>query len=97
MYGETDYLGNITINRKLRGNKKLLRETLRHEMLHSSLSPKHGPLKSLRGRIGQFGYDNSHLLRYTEEALAEGIARRSLVKGLRFPLQNYDIGLNREN
>jgi len=41
-----------------------------------------------RQNLGQFGYDNSQLLRFTEEAIAEGYASRSILQGLRHPLNN---------
>ena len=47
--------------------------TLRHESVHAYLSvPDGAPLASLRQNVGMWGYNNSHLLRFTEEALAEG-------------------------
>jgi hypothetical protein len=71
--------------------------TLRHESVHAYLSvPDGAPLASLRQNVGMWGYNNSHLLRFTEEALAEGYASRSLMQGLRHPLHNgYGISIPR--
>jgi hypothetical protein len=44
----------------------------------------------LRGNLRGWGYGNLSLLRYLEEALAQGYATRSLWKGLIFPIRaNY--------
>jgi hypothetical protein len=56
-------------------------ETLRHETVHSVLTPP-APLNRLT--VGLYG--KSGLYRYAEEALAEGYATRSLLSGLRFPI-----------
>jgi hypothetical protein len=32
-------------------------------------------------------YENSHLARFAEEALAEGYAKQSVMEGLRFPFE----------
>jgi YD repeat-containing protein len=88
--GATDMLGNIIIKRGLTGPSLAI--TLRHEGVHRFFSPKTpGPFQMARARVGQWGYNTSHLLRYTEEALAEGIATRSLRKGLAFPMHGYSI------
>jgi len=42
--------------------------------------------------VGQFGYDNSQLLRFTEEAIAEGYASRSIIQGLRHPFVTDQFG-----
>ena len=71
--------------------------TLRHESLHAFLSvPNSAPLAAARQNLGMWGYNNSHLLRFTEEALAEGYATRSLMLGIRHPIINgYGISLPR--
>ena len=76
--------------------------TLQHESVHAFLSPSgSGPVATLRQNIGQWGYDNSQLLRFTEEAIAETYSSGSLLQGLRHPLVNdYNItagGLLRES
>ena len=71
--------------------------TLRHESVHAYLSVADGaPLATLRQNVGMWGYNNSHLMRFTEEALAEGYASRSLMQGIMHPLQNgYGISIPR--
>jgi hypothetical protein len=44
---------------------------LYHELGHRKLSPTPGPLQGFRASIKGLGYDNSHLLRYLEEGMAE--------------------------
>jgi hypothetical protein len=89
--GQTDKFGNITIEPGLSG--KVFNETLRHEGVHSFLSPSAGgKLQTLRADFGMWAYRNSHLLRYTEEAAAETYATGSLAQGLKFPLTGYGIG-----
>lgn len=78
--GSTDELGNITIQRGLSG--KVFEETLRHETVHSVLTPR-APLNRLTVGL----YNKSGLYRYAEEALAEGYALRSVRAGLAFPLR----------
>jgi hypothetical protein len=67
--------------------------TLRHESVHAFLSPRgSGPVAIFRQHLGQWGYDNSQLLRFTEEAIAETYGSGSLIEGLLHPLVNgYDI------
>jgi len=63
--------------------------TLRHEAVHAWFSPRgNSPLATFRQGLGQWGYDNSQLLRFTEEAIAETYASRSLLQGIRHPLMN---------
>jgi len=71
--------------------------TLRHESVHAFLSVRDGALfAALRQRIGTQAYHNSHLLRFTEEALAETYARRSIVAGVMHPLRNgYGVSMVR--
>ena len=79
--GSTDKFGNITIQRGLTG--KVFDETLRHETVHSVLTPP-APLNE----VSTFLYAKSGLYRYAEEALAEGYGTRSVAKGLAYPLTN---------
>jgi hypothetical protein len=69
--------------------------TLRHEGVHAFFSPKGtGPMARARQALGQWGYDNSQLLRFIEEAIAETRSSGSLIQGLRHPLVNgYGITL----
>jgi hypothetical protein len=71
--------------------------TLRHESVHAYLSvPDGAPMAAFRQKVGMWGYNNSHLLRFTEEALAEGYASRSIIQGIMHPLQNgYGISIPR--
>jgi hypothetical protein len=82
--GATDRFGNITIRPGLSG--QALIDTVRHESVHRFFSPRYGPLRELRADIGMLGYERSHFLRYLEEALAQTYATRSLLQGLRHPL-----------
>src|SRR5262249_27279829 len=83
VYGETDpATGHITIQRGLTGQD--LVETLRHETVHSVISQALGRGSGARGWL----YGKSSVVRYAEEALAEGYATRSLSRGLAFPLTN---------
>ncbi|WCJ60440.1 hypothetical protein NXS98_04725 [Fontisphaera persica] len=62
---------------------------LRHEGIQVFFTPKGGgALATFRQNLGQFAYDNSQLLRFAEEAIAETRASGSLLQGLRHPLVN---------
>jgi len=92
--GSTDRFGNITIQSGLTG--KVLNETVAHESVHRFLSPRSGPFQNLRATVMEAGYENSHFLRYVEEALAETYATGSLRQGLAFPLQGgYGLSVTR--
>lgn len=93
--GATSWTGEITIRPGLTG--KLLGETVRHEAIHSLLSPRSpGFLQASRADLKAWGYWNSHLLRYLEEAAAETYATKSLSMGLKFPLTGgYGISMPR--
>jgi hypothetical protein len=81
----TDAFGNITIRAGLSGKDLLL--TLRHEAVHRFFSPKTpGLLQGVRARLGMWGYNNSHMLRFIEETIAETYATGSLSAGLRLSL-----------
>jgi len=49
-------------------------QALYHEQVHSFFTPK-GPLSEVRANISMGAYNKSHLLRYTEEALAESVSQ----------------------
>ena len=85
------HTGEIYIKAGLKGEK--LTETLRHEAVHKILTPKVGKfLSKLRSTLRIKGYEHSHLLRYLEEALAEAVGTKNILKGLKFPLKGgYDI------
>lgn len=82
--GATDAFGRITIRWGL--PEDLFRETLRHESIHSLLSPTRGPLRTTRARLRMLGYHNSDLLRFLEEAIAEGYGARSVRQAIELPL-----------
>jgi RHS repeat-associated protein len=93
--GATDKYGNITLARGLSNAERA--STLRHELVHRFLSPRQGgAVAEARANFGIAAYRRSQLVRYAEEALAEGIATRSVKAGLKFPLQGgYGIGAPR--
>ena len=64
------------------------RLTLYHELVHRYFSPRTGPLRKLRAEIRMSGYVRSELLRYLEEALAEGYGQLR-VNGLEKALEAY--------
>lgn len=89
--GETSAYGVITVAR----NQTLTEQriTLLHELVHRFFSPRTGPLRKLRAELSMSAYSRSALLRYMEEALAEGYAQLRVhglalaISALRFPLQ----------
>jgi hypothetical protein len=89
--GQTSAYGAITIARNQSLNEQ--RITLLHELVHRFFSPRVGPFRQLRAQVSMSAYIRSSLLRYLEEALAEGYAQlrvHGLAKALqtyRFPLQ----------
>ena len=92
--GVTDKFGKITIQPGLTG--QALNETVRHEGVHQFLSPRYGPFIETRANVGIWGYQNSHMTRYIEEAIAETVATRNLFKGLLFPIRgDYDLSVAR--
>jgi hypothetical protein len=88
--GDTSAYGVIRVTR----NQSMIEQrlTLLHELVHRYLSPRVGPLLKLRAELRMSGYVRSALLRYLEEALAEGYAQLRVhglaqaVEALRFPL-----------
>jgi hypothetical protein len=91
--GTTDKLGNIRISPL--GSALDRAQALYHEEVHSFFTPR-GSLQELRANISMGAYNNSHLLRYAEEAIAETRAQLmtggSLQAGLMFPLNGgYNI------
>ncbi|HEY8545508.1 MAG TPA: DUF6531 domain-containing protein [Acidimicrobiales bacterium] len=91
MYGMTAWNGDIYIRHDLAGEE--LRLTLRHEQVHSALSPTPGTaLAGARAEARRWLYRNSHLYAFAEEAMAETYATGSLRQGLQFPFSpGYDI------
>lgn len=88
--GTTDPFGAVSIARNQALSEQRL--TLFHELVHRYFSPRTGPLRRLRAELSLSAYARSALLRYVEEALAEGFAQlrcNGLVEAFgafRFPL-----------
>jgi hypothetical protein len=88
--GETDAYGVIQISRNQSLTEQRL--TLFHELVHRYLSPRTGPLRQLRAEISTYAYARSPMLRYLEEALAEGYGQLRVngfaraITAVRFPL-----------
>lgn len=88
--GKTDPYGAITVSRNQSISEQ--RITLLHELVHRYFSPRTGPLRQIRAELSWSAYSRSALLRYLEEALAEGYAQLRVhglshaVEALRFPL-----------
>lgn len=90
--GETTAYGTISVARNQPLSEQRL--TLLHELVHRYFSPRTGPLRQLRAELSMSAYSRSVLIRYLEEALAEGYAQLRMqglsqaIAALRFPLQN---------
>ncbi len=107
--GETDPFGRITIARegyvsvpgpngptavwtKFTAEEKYL--TILHEMVHRFFSPRFGTLLEFRASAGMTAYQRLYLLKYLEEALAEGYAQTrangvsGIWSGISFPIKN---------
>lgn len=84
--GATDKLGNIRVSPY--GSALDRSRVLIHEKVHRFFTPR-GPLQAPRANFNMWAYKNSHLLQYTEEAIAESTAQLltggSLKEGLLFP------------
>jgi len=89
--GGTTGFGEIAIARDQTLTEQ--RITLLHELVHRYFTPRVGPLRRLRAELKMSAYARSAILRYLEEALAEGYAQlrvNGLAAGLRawrFPLR----------
>ena len=89
--GETTAYGVITVARNQSLSEQ--RITLFHELVHRYFSPRLGPFRKIRAELNMSAYSKSALLRYLEEALAEGYGQlrvNGLVQALgaiKFPLQ----------
>ena len=90
--GKTSAYGVISVAR----NQSLTEQriTLLHELVHRFFSPRVGPFLRFRAELRLSAYMRSALLKYLEEALAEGYAQLRVnglleaVAALRFPLTN---------
>jgi hypothetical protein len=90
--GTTNAYGTIRVARNQSLTEQRL--TLFHELVHRYFSPRTGPLRQIRAELRMSAYSRSALLRYLEEALAEGYGQlrvHGLARALgayRFPLQS---------
>lgn len=88
--GDTDPYGNIRIAINLTPQQREM--TLFHEQVHSWLSPKFMLMRDIRAKFGIGAYKLSHLIRYTEEAMAETHAQlrthgfSGVIDGLLYPV-----------
>lgn len=90
--GSTSAYGVVTVAR----NQSLTEQriTLLHELVHRFLSPRVGPFLKFRAELRMSAYARAALLKYIEEALAEGYAQLRVnglveaIGALRFPLDN---------
>ncbi len=89
--GGTTMYGEIAVSRAQSLSEQKV--TLFHELVHRYFSPRTGPLRQLRAQFRWNAYSKSSLLRYLEEAMAEGYGQLR-VHGLsqalgayRFPIQ----------
>lgn len=89
--GETDAYGIIKISTNQSISEQ--RVALYHELVHRFFAPRMGPLRKLRAELNMSSYERSALLRYMEEAMAEGYGQLRVnglapaLRALRFPLQ----------
>lgn len=77
--GVCDWYGNIYVTRTQSLTEQQI--TLYHEWVHSVMSPRFKIFLHFRARLKATGYNTSSLLKYVEEALAEGYAQ--LPRGIR--------------
>ena len=90
--GETDKFGNVIFS--LLGSARETAVAQYHESIHSLLSPKFIPMRTLRADLRMWAYRRSPLMRYAEEALCEtyaqfrldGLGLGSLWRGIKFPV-----------
>lgn len=71
--GETTAYGTIVIDNSLSAEEAQI--TLDHELVHRFFSPKFGPFLRMRASIRISGYVRPGMLRWLEEAIAEGYAQ----------------------
>jgi hypothetical protein len=96
--GQTDWYGNIWVTRGQTMSEQQV--TLYHELVHSVLSPKFKLFARLRANLRASGYVRSALLRYLEEALAEGYGQLKVkgfgaaIKAISFPVGNGYVTLS---
>jgi RHS repeat-associated protein len=85
--GYTTETGQIFLNRSLKQGTRKFIETLRHESVHSWLTPTKWLFVKTRQNWMVWFYEKSSMLRYWEEAWAEGLGTRSVIRGLDFPVR----------
>jgi hypothetical protein len=87
--GKTTWLGDIFINPRYPASDQA--RTLIHEQVHSFFTPR-GIGQRIRASIRIDLYNNSFLVKYVEEAIAESVAQiatgGSLRQGLQFPISH---------
>jgi hypothetical protein len=89
--GFTTKYGDVTYSSL--GSAKDVALARYHESVHSFLSPKLNVLRTMRANFGQAAYDNSQLVKYIEEALAETFAQvkvngvKGFLNGIAFPVK----------
>jgi hypothetical protein len=97
--GETSPTGDIRYS--LHGTDEDRALVLLHEKVHQFFTPRIEPLRRFRVNLRMEGYEKVQLLRYLEEALAEGYAQlrvrgiKGLPEAMNFPL-DHDYGLSLE-
>ena len=90
--GTTNMYGDIVIESRLSLAQQA--NVLLHEKVHTLLTPKFYPLRRVRVRLRNEGYNRSYLLRYLEEALAQSntlLHTRGLggaIEAICFPVEN---------
>jgi hypothetical protein len=98
-HGRTDKFGDVVYSTS--GSATDVELVKYHELVHSFLSPRLDVLRTFRANLRMSAYQNSHLLRYIEEALAETYAQlrvnglRGLPDGLIFPVANGYVTVSR--
>jgi hypothetical protein len=91
LLGVTTEYGDIVVNANLAPFEKT--ETVLHERVHQFFTPKFYFLRDIRVQINIEAYNRSYLLRFVEEALAEGYALlrmrgRGVLAAISFPVRN---------
>ncbi len=92
VYGITDPYGVIEVSRDIPLTEQKV--VLFHELVHRYFSPRVGPLRKFRAEMAISGYNRSALLKYLEEALAQGYGQLKVngfsagFEAYRFPLDN---------
>lgn len=75
--------GNVFIAGEVKGNPKKLHVAVRHELLHSVMTPRSRVLNYVHSKI----LSKSGLYIYFREASAQAYGARSLWQGMKFPFE----------